>query len=78
MRRAQSWMNASSLLTKCTRPLIAALLALALVSAASALGQISELRNRIAPLPDNRGGGRVALTLDACGGGFDAELIQIS
>ena len=69
-------MNASSLLTKCTRPLIAALLALALVSAASALGQISELHNRIAPLPDNRGGGRVALTLDACGGGFDAELIQ--
>ena len=69
-------MNASSLLPKFARLVIAALPALALASTASALGQISELHNRIAPFPDNISGGRVALTLDACGGGFDVELIQ--
>ena len=67
-------MNASSLFPKFARPLTAALSALALATTASALGQISELHNRIAPAVG--GSQRAALTLDACGGGFDAELIQ--
>ena len=69
-------MNAISMLSKFVRPLTAALSALALATTASALGQITELHNRIAPLPGNSHGSRAALTLDACGGGFDHELIQ--
>lgn len=64
------------MLPKFVRLLTAALSALALATTASALGQISELHNRIAPLPGNSHGSRAALTLDACSGGFDAELIE--
>ena len=67
-------MNASSSLLQFSRPILAALSALALATTASALGQISELHNRIAALPGSQQ--RAALTLDACGGGFDVELIQ--
>ena len=72
-------MKASSPRPNLARPLIkalAALAALALVATASAMGQISELHHRIAPAPHPVNDGRIALTLDACGGGFDAELIQ--
>lgn len=79
LRRTTDRMKASSPRPKLARPLIKALVALAalaLVATASAMGRISELHHRIAPAPHPVNDGRIALTLDACGGGFDAELIQ--